>query len=327
MPKSANQKLKLMYLKDILYNKTDEYHPLNTAELISELSFYGVEAERKSIYSDIEALQSYGMDIILKKGRKGGYYLASREFELPELKLLADAVASSKFITETKSGRLIKKIESLAGNYDASKLKRQLIVSNRVKTENEQIFYNVDTLHLAINSRVKITFLYYTYNIYKRKIYRNNKERYTVSPYALSWDDENYYLICFHEGRKAISSFRVDKMEKIVLTDEKITEPPEGFDPASYSKKVFSMFSGEEADVTLEFDESLINVVLDRFGKDVYIVKRPDSKFRINVNVIASPSFFAWLMQFGSKAQIVSPAEVRQSLLRLTNEIKEAYGE
>lgn len=325
MPKSANQKLKLLFLTDILYKKTDEQHPLNTKELISELAFYDIEAERKSIYSDIEALQSYGMDIILKKGKNGGYYVASRDFELPELKLLADAVASSKFITATKSQKLIKKIEGLTNGYNASQLKRQLIVSNRVKTENEQIFYNVDTLHNAINSRVKITFLYYTYDLNKRKIYRNNRERYTVSPYALSWDDENYYLICFHEGRQAISSFRVDKMEKIVLTEEKITKAPEGFDPVSYSKKVFSMFSGEEAEVTLEFDESLINVVLDRFGKEIYIIKRPDSKFRINVKVIASPSFFAWLLQFGNKAKIIEPALVKENMLKLIEEIKASY--
>lgn len=325
MAKSGNQKLKLLYLMDILYNKTDENHPLSTSDLINELALYDITAERKSIYTDIEALQSYGMDIILKKGKDSGYYVGSREFELPELKLLADAVASSKFITETKSNKLIKKIEGLTSRYNASQLKRQLIVSNRVKTENEQIFYNVDKLHSAINSHVKITFLYYSYDLNKRKVYRNDKNRYTVSPYALSWDDENYYLICFHEGRQAVSNFRVDKMEKIVLTEEKATPAPENFNPASYSKKVFSMFSGEETVVTVDFDESLINVVLDRFGKEVYIVRKNQNTFQINVSIVPSPSFFAWVMQFGKKAKIVAPADVRESFIKLADEIRSSY--
>ena len=255
MPKNPNQKLKLLYLYQILMQKTDEEHKLTTDELIAALSRCGIEAERKSIYSDIAALQDFGLDVNLQRGRGGGYFVASREFELPELKLLVDAIQCSRFITEKKSNELIKKLESLASEPQARALQRQVYVSDRVKTINESIYYNIDTLHSAISAGVQITFQYFEWaldfsaqqRIQKR--YRRDGARYQVSPWALTWDDENYYMVAYEAASDAIRHYRVDKMEHIELTDLRREGQRlfhDQFNIASYARKVFGMFSGEE---------------------------------------------------------------------------------
>lgn len=221
MGKSFNQKLKLLYIMQMLKENTDENHAMSANDIISALAKQGISAERKSIYDDIERLKLFGCDILSRRSEPKGYYLASRDFEIAELKLLVDAVQSSKFITEKKSNQLIHKIEQLASRHEAQTLQRQVVVSNRIKTMNESIYYNIDKLHSAISSDVKITFKYCSWTLAKKLEPKKDGANYTVSPYILVWDDENYYLIGFDDDSKEIRHYRVDKMLNITITAEK----------------------------------------------------------------------------------------------------------
>lgn len=312
MSKTPNQKLKLLYLMKILLEKTDEDHFLSVPDMISELALYDVSAERKSIYDDLEALRIYGLDIECVKSKSTGYYVANRTFELPELKLLVDSVQSSKFITHKKSMELIKKIETFASLYEAQLLQRQVYVANRIKTMNESIYYNVDKIHSGIGENRKISFKYFEYTVTKERKFRRNGERYVISPLALSWDDENYYMIGFDSDAGIIKHYRVDKMVDINITDEKRDGLEEftKFDIAVYSRKVFSMFGGKEERVKLEFANELIGVIIDRFGKDVTVIKSDDTHFTVCVQIVVSPQFFGWLSSFGTNAKILAPQKV-----------------
>lgn len=309
MSKSSSQKLKLLYLRKILLEKTDEEHTLTVPQMIDELAQYGIKSERKSIYDDLDALERFGLDIVCRKSKTFDYYVAGKTFELPELKLLADAIASSRFITEKKSKELIRKIESLASIYEAKQLQRQVYVMGRVKTMNEKIYYNVDTIHQAISLNRQIAFHYFEYNVDKEKQYRHNGEKYVASPYALSWVDENYYLVSYYEKYDNISNFRVDKMENIEILEIPCISLPtkQNFSLAEYSKKVFNMFGGEEQNITLKFDNSLIGVVLDRFGNDISIYKADDNEFIIHIKAFVSPTFLGWLFGFGDLVEILAP--------------------
>jgi predicted DNA-binding transcriptional regulator YafY len=325
MPKSSNQKLKLLYLMKILQEKTDGEHALSVAELITELGRYDIKAERKSIYDDLEALRFFGLDVESTRAKTTGYYLASKTFELPELKLLVDSVQSSKFITHKKSTDLIKKIESLCSVYEGQSLQRQVYVTNRIKTMNESIYYNVDNIHTGIGDNRKISFKYFEYSVTKEKVLKRNGDRYIVSPYALTWDDENYYLIGYDADAEMVKHYRVDKMTEISVTEEKRDGQQhfQNLDIAVYSKKLFSMFSGEEETVRLEFVNRLIGVVIDRFGKDIIVVKSDDAHFDISVNVAVSQQFLAWISSFGNEAKILSPDNVVKKMrqqLRLAAE-------
>lgn len=327
MAKSSNQKLKLLYLLKMLEENTDEENAMSINTMIGELERYGVSAERKSIYDDLEALKHYGLDIASKKSKTTEYYVASRLFELPELKLLVDAVQCSKFVTHKKSNELIKKIESLASYRQAQSLQRQVYVSNRVKTINESIYYNVDRLHAAIAENKKVSFKYFDYDVKKEKVFRKSGEKYSVSPYGLSWDDENYYLITFSSKYNDFTHYRVDRMTDIDLIDEERDPLPEKkhFDIAEYTKKVFNMFGGEEVLVQLQLDNLLVNAVIDRFGKDVVIGRIDDSNFYVWIKVAVSQTFFAWISQFGSKVKILSPDIVIEKYKRSIQEILSLY--
>ncbi|MDR2569424.1 MAG: WYL domain-containing protein [Oscillospiraceae bacterium] len=314
MPKSSNQKLKILYLLRILLDQTDETHMLSVNELISKLAELDISAERKTIYDDIEVLRQFGLDIVMEKSKSFGYYVASREFELPELKLLADAVQSSKFITERKTLQLIKKLEGLMSKHDAGKLRRQVYVQNRVKSMNESIYYNVDSLHEAISEDKKITFQYSDYDIQKKQVYRRGGMPYTVSPAALTWNEENYYLIAYSDERAGLTHFRVDRMSKVRKQSEPRHASASGFKLAEYSKKVFGMFGGEEAEVKLRVNNKLIGGVIDRFGKDVIMIPDGDSHFTIRVCVALSPIFYGWLFQFGDLCQVLEPQSLKAEL-------------
>lgn len=329
MPKSPNQKLKLLYLMKILQEKTDENHLMSVQQMINELAFYHISAERKSIYDDIEALRLYGVDIVNVKSKTTGYYVANRIFQLPELKLLVDLVQVSKFITHKKSEELIKKLESFASQYDAQKLQRQVYVANRIKTMNETIYYNVDAIHLGINENKKIEFRYFEYNADKKRVCKNKNKSYRISPFALACDDENYYMLGFDSEQGIIKHYRVDKMERINVIDEK-RDGIESFnkiDMATYSKKTFSMFGGQEAKVTLQFANSLMGVVVDRFGKDVSTRKEGTEHFIAHVTVTLSPQFYGWLAGLGGGVKILSPKSVRESYLSHIQTILEANNE
>lgn len=286
MAKSDNQKLKLLYIKKMLEEKTDENHVISTSQIIEGLAANGIKAERKSIYSDIEALNSYGMDIVLRKERPTGYYLASREFELPELKLLVDAVQTSKFITEKKSRELIKKLEAMASKYDGNLLQRQVIVTDRIKSMNESIYYNVDVIHQAISANVKIKFKYVEWTVAKQTKYKRDGEEYLVSPWALTWSDDNYYMIGFDSKNNKVKHYRVDKMYRPSITKEERDgkENFQNFDMAKFTKQTFGMFSGVERDLVLECSQDIIGVLIDRFGADTAI--RLDEKDKCRVREI-----------------------------------------
>ena len=286
------------------------------SQILGKLGEYGISAERKSLYDDIEQLRLFGMDI---EGDRSGnlysYYLGERLFELPELKLLADAVACSRFITERKSQKLLKKIESLTDTFQARELTRQVIITNRVKSMNESIYYNIDIIQRAIRENAKITFFYFEYDVKKKKQYRHEKAVYTLSPYALAWEDENYYCVGFYEKYGSISSFRVDKMENIELSEVKrITG--DKFDIADYTKRAFGMFSGKERHVKIKFSNRFANAVMDKFGKDIAFETVDEQHFQVTIRVVVSPPLFAWLFQFGNEAEIISPDEVRGEMRR-----------
>ena len=323
MPKSSNQKLKILYLMRILLTLTDETHMLSVNDMIAKLAGLGVEAERKTIYDDIETLKRFGLDIVMEKTKTYGYYVAGREFELPELKLLADAVQSSRFITERKSLQLIRKLESLVSVYDAGKLRRQVFIQDRVKSMNESIYYSVDALHEAISEGKKISFRYFDYDINKKRVFRRNGARYVVSPVALTWNDENYYLITHSEDHEGLTHFRVDKMHDVQKLAERRSDEAASFNLADYSKKLFGMFSGETTDVKLRLGSHLTSAIIDRFGKDAIMIADGDEHFTVTVRVVLSPVFYGWLFQFGELCQVLSPQSLKDELkLRAENLIK-----
>ena len=323
--KLSHQKLKLFYLMKILMEKTDEEHTITVPEMIAELGKLGISAERKSVYDDLEYLKLFGLDVCSRKTRTHDYFIGSREFELPELKLLVDSVQSSKFITHKKSMELISKIEKLTSEANAKKLHRQVFVTNRVKTVNETIYYNVDKIHDAIAANKQITFKYYDLDVNRKKVYRKNGDRYTESPVALTWDDENYYLITYKEKYDDYAHYRVDKMESIEITEEDRVLSEEPFDLSAYSKTTFAMFGGEETEVSIKFENDLVGVVFDRFGTDVRIVKADEDHFICTVKVAVSPHFLSWIVSFGRRAKIMSPDYVVDEMYALIRESLENY--
>lgn len=327
MAKSAMQKSKILYLMKIFYERTDDEHGLTVNELIDELEAIGIAAERKSIYDDIETLRAFGMDIEMRKEKSFRYHLVSRELELPELKLLVDSVQSSKFISHKKSMELIKKLEGFTSRHQARKLSRQVYVSNRVKTMNESIYYNVDFIHEAISNNSMISFQYFDWSVDKEKKLRHDGKVYHISPWALTRDDENYYMIAFDSEAAIIKHYRVDKMINIKILDERRcgSEHFEEFDLALYAKKTFGMYHGDELLVTLRCDSLLSGVIIDRFGTDVTIFKRDGDKFDVNVKVAVSPVFLSWLMIFGDKIEVIAPQNVREELARLASNVAKMY--
>ena len=315
MPKGTNQKLKLYYLAKIMLEKTDDDHMITMSEIRQALEGYGVSADRKSLYDDMEALRVLGIDVIGEKvGRNYYYHVGKKQFEIAELKLLVDAIQSSKFITAKKSDELIRKLTGMASTYEAAQLKRQVVVQGRVKTMNESIYYFVDDVHRAIAENRKISFEYMKWDEHKKMVRRKDGS-YAVSPWALTWDDENYYLIAYDEEAECIKHFRVDKLKSIRILDEKRTgrEQFKAFNLAKYSKMSFGMFGGEPTRVKIAFANDLAGVFIDRFGRDITITpsKRKDWS-EINVDVAVSDQFFGWIFALGAKVEILGPKDVRE---------------
>lgn len=324
MAKSEKQKQKLLYIAKYLMEHTDEAHAVSTPKLIEYLNSQGIKAERKSIYNDIETLNDFGMDIIRSDAHRGGYMLASREFELAEVKLLIDLVQSSKFITEKKSRELIKKLEGQVSKYDAKAMQRQVQIIGRSKTLNENIYYNVDMIHSAISQNVKIRFRYFEWDIQKNMKLRHEGAFYEVSPWKLTWDDENYYLMAFDEAAGVIKHYRVDKMLDVSLTEQERVgkETVEKIDMGTYAKKTFGMFAGEEKTVRLLCQNSMIGVIVDEFGTEVAIRKEDEERVVARMDVAVSSQFFGWLAGLGDRVELVAPADVREAYVSyLTNVI------
>ena len=310
MPKGNNQKLKLYYLSRIMTERTDDAHSLTMSEIQEALDEYDVSADRKSLYNDLEALRVLGIDVIGEKdGRSYSYHVGSKMFEIAELKLLVDAIQSSKFITERKSNALIKKLTGLASKYEGLQLKRQVVVQGRVKTMNESIYYIVDDIHNAISNNRKIQFEYLRWNL-KKELEPRKDKLYEVSPWALMWDDENYYLIAYDSVDDRIKHYRVDKMRSISITYKKREgrEYFREFNLASYARMNFGMFGGEEIRVTIEFKNEYVGVLIDRFGKDIPIMStKKDGWSQTRVDVAFSDPFLGWMFSLGDKVKITAP--------------------
>ena len=327
MAKSENQKQKLLYIAKYLMEHTDEHHAVSTPQLIEYLSTKGIKAERKSIYNDIETLNDFGFDIIRSEQHRNGYMLASREFELAEVKLLIDLVQSSCFITEKKSRELIGKLEMLVSKYDAQGMRREIQVIGRSKTINEHIYYNVDMVHTAISRNVKIRFHYFEWDINKQIRLRKEGAFYEVSPWKMTWDNENYYLIAFDETANLMKHYRVDKMLDVDLMEEKRAGKKvfEEINMAEYSKKTFGMFAGKEKTVRLLCENQMVGVLVDKFGTDVAIRKESDTHIMAHMDVAVSPQFFGWLAGLGAKVRIESPIEVREEFADYLKNIYQLY--
>ena len=325
MSKSANQKQKLLYLIDYLKKNTDDTHVVSTAQIIEYMASNGIKVERKTVYADIDTLCEYGYDVIRVGGKSGGYFLGARDFELAEVKLLVDLVQSSKFITTSKSRELIRKLEKEVSRYDAGKLHRQVVVADRNKTSNENIYYSVDVIYEAIAHNVKVKYQYFEWDEKKQQRLRKDGDYYKVSPWLLTWEDENYYLVGYDSDAGQIKHYRVDKMLHIELTNEVRTGEAEfaKVDVASFSKKTFGMFAGEERTLQLVADASMTGVLVDRFGRDVPIRRLDEKHVLVRANVAVSPHFYGWLAGFAGKISIYGPADVKESYREYIKELLE----
>ena len=327
MAKSDNQKLKMMYIRKMLEEKSDYRHPLSMQDILAGLEAHDIKAERKSIYSDMEMLERFGMDIKYTREQPSGYYLADRDFELPELKLLVDAVQSSKFITESKSRELIKKIEGLTSIHDGYKLQRHVLVANRVKSMNSSCLINVDMIHQAMLENVKVTFQYAEWTVEKKLEPKKNGKRYEISPWALTWNDENYYMIGYDSEKKMVKHYRVDKMLKMDVTSRMRDgkEAFKNFDIAQFNKQTFGMFAGEKQDLAIICSNKLIGVIFDRFGTDIPVIPVDDKQCRVRVKVNVSDQFFGWLCGLGTNVKIVEPASVAEDYRKYIKAIAKMY--
>ncbi|MCR5576275.1 MAG: WYL domain-containing protein [Oscillospiraceae bacterium] len=317
MAAGDNQKLKMLYLVKVFSEETDDAHGLSLQEIAARLEGYGVNADRKTLYKDFAELEKFGLEILSEQaGRNVLYHLAGRQFELPELKLLVDAVQGSKFITEKKSRQLIRKLESLASVHEARLLHRQVLISGRIKAMNESIYYNVDMLHDAINADRQIRFQYFRWNVHRQQELRHGGAWYQLSPWSLLWDDENYYLAAYDAADRMIKHYRVDKIVRLSITDT----PREGkrefqkLDPATYTRGLFGMFGGELTRVTLEGRNDMVGPLIDRFGKDITIIPQDDERFTAHVEVAASRHFIGWIVALGDGVRITGPAELVEQM-------------
>ncbi len=326
--KGENQKLKMLYLVKIFLEETDDQHALTMKEIIEKLESYGVSADRKTLYLDFAELRNFGLDIVAEKeGRNCYYSLVGRRFELPELKLLVDSVQSSKFITNKKSKELIKKLESLVSKHEAKQLQRQVVISGRIKSMNESIYYNVDRIHEAIGSDAKIRFRYFQWNLKKEMQLRRKGAFYEVSPWALMWEDENYYLIAYDSRDDKIKHYRVDKMLQISVLKQKREglEQIKTFDMPRYTNRLFGMYGGEETNVTLRVKNELIGVMIDRFGKDILIMPVDENYFQTVVHVFLSNQFLGWILALGEGMKIIGPEKVVQSMRSELQKLAQLY--
>ena len=324
MPKSDHQKLSTLYILDHLERESDAEHPVNADQLISMLARHGIQCERKTIYSDIAELQDYGVDIITRRGKGGGYYIASRIFELSELKLLIDAVQSSRFLTVKKSRELIDKLCRQCNRHDASLMHRDLVIDRRVKSMNETIYYNVDAIQEAIAQNRQITFRYFDWGLNGERVYRDRD--YQASPYGLCQDNENCYLLA-HSQRHGVTHYRVDRMTGIELTEDRRLPCPELTGPnlIQHANRLFQMYSGETQQVKLRFHKSLVNVVVDRFGAGVMLIPDGDEHFTFTADVAVSPLFLSWVIGFGEKARILYPQSVADQCADLCRQVMRQY--
>lgn len=327
MPRSFNQKLKILYLMKFLQEKTDREHPVSVKDIIQTMEAYGISVERKTVYDDIETLRTFGMKIGSRRGKPAGFYLEERTFELPELKFLMDAVQSSKFITEKQSAALVRKLEDLASVHEAKKLKSQVFLMPGIKTLNEEIYTNIETIYDAISANRQISFRYYQWTLSRELKPKRGGERYRVSPGKLLWNNDNYYLMGLDESSGIVKHYRVDKMMDVAVEEEKRSGESvfRDFDMGRFSAETFGMFDGKEMILKIRFSNELVGVVLDRFGKKAVLQRSDDTHFFLQTHIRVSGQFFGWLTGLGSGAEIVSPEKVRKEYKSFLTKILKTY--
>ncbi len=330
MPRKEKQKAKILTLLAIFQRYSDENHLLTVPDLIKHLAREEIPCERKSIYTDIDALRDAGYSIELTRGPGGGYYLETRTFELPELEILVDAVQNSRFITEKKSKILIKKLSGFTSTYNAAKLNRQVFIAGRVKNKNEHAYYNVDGIHRAIAENKMVQFTYWTHDLNKRKVARTPKTVYEVSPWALAYENSNYYLIAYQTYAQpyGIRHYRVDKMTKVTpLNTPRLGQREyRDFDLAAYTTQMFGMYHGKDAGVTLRCENAMMDAMIDRFGREITpILESGGTQFHFTVPVSVSPQFFSWVCGFAGKVQITAPADVTAEMKAFLAHLAEGY--
>lgn len=308
-------KSRVLFLYMLLNEMSDEEHPLSTVEIIKLLKEkYDVEVHRTTLSRDIGVLEQCGADIVTINTTQNKYFIGSRLFELPELKLLIDAVESSKFITQKKSDELVAKLTTLTSVNQAEKLKRNLCTANRIKPGNEMVYYIVDAINEAINNKKKIAFQYFEYDARKQQRLKNNGKEYIFSPYTLAWNGDYYYVAGFSDKHQSLGAFRVDRIMKTpTILDIEAVAPSEDFNIADFTKSVFSMYDGEHIVVELKCDNSLMKTMIDRFGEDIATKPYSMTEFKATVEVSASPTFYGWIFGFGEKIGILSPKEIKEA--------------
>lgn len=317
MPKSSRQKLRILKLLELLEQQTDESHQMTTAEIMEHLQRQGIDADRKTVYDDLQALEDSGYDLIKNKGKKGGVRLMSRDFALSEVKMLVDAVQSSRFITEKKSIELTKKLGKLVSGHQEKALSRHFYNGNRIKSDNRAILYAVDAINEAINAGTELSFRYWNWSYDKQKIFRHDGQRYTVSPWELTIDDNNYYLIAYDEKSKSLRHYRVDKMADVTPTDlpRKGADQTRDLSLPEYRAPQFGMFGGTAVTVNLHAPISMAGVFIDRFGQDVILNKEDDQTISIRTNISPSPQFYGWLFGLGKEVSITAPDHIKKEYL------------
>ena len=329
MAKGKNQKLKLLYLAKILKEKTDEDHGITMPQLIEELAKYGVDGERKTLYEDLRLLEEFGYEVNADRdGARTCYHLVGREFEVPELKLLVDAIQASRFITERKSNALIRKLERQLSEHQAKLLHREVFVADRIKSMNESIYYGIDTIHSAMNNNHKIKFHYFRWNVEGKQELGHGGAFYCVSPWGLTWDNQNYYLIAYDSEWNQLRHYRVDKMKDISELEDEKREGANVFAEQNkevYTEKRFKMYNGDIQRVKLKCKNYLANVIVDQFGTKDRMWPLDEDYFTINVDVAVSPQFFGWVLALGKDIEIVEPDSVVEEMKKYLDEIRALY--
>ena len=318
-------KRRLLLLQKYFIEKTDEQHQTDTFALMQFLENQKIPTNRKTLRADIKTLMDFGMDIVVVPSKPNKYFLGERDFELPELKLLVDAVASSRFITEKKSKALIQKLSKMASISQQEELKRNIYPSSRAKSTNETSFYVVDTINEAINNHKKIAFRYFEYDVDKKKVFRHRGEFYEMSPYALIWNEDFYYVLGYSEYHERVVTFRVDRIRDAIVLEERAKPKPKGFKVEDYAKKTFEMYDGEEEIVRLLCDADLMKYVVDRFGEGVKAARSEDNpdSFIATIQIALSPTFYAWVFQFGRGIKILSPKNAVEDLNEMAKAVLE----
>ncbi|MDD4493401.1 MAG: WYL domain-containing protein [Eubacteriales bacterium] len=319
MPKE--NKNRILYVFDYIWKNTDSEHYVTVADIIAHLESIGISANRKTVAADITQLTEYGFQIEVERSIQNRYRFEQRRFELSELKMLVDAVQASRFISATKSKKLIEKLASLASVHQSGELKRNLYVDKRMKMTREGVQYSIDTIYRAINQKKKIQFQYYYYTPSRKRELKHDGKFYTFSPYDMYWNDDSYYVIGYNEDRSAIYKFRVDRMCEPAIIEEKITPRPKGYNISKFSKQVFAMFDGKEYTVELECENELMNTIVDRFGENAKTKISDDKHFIVTVDISASPTFYGWLFIFAGRIRVLSPVEVIDEYKNLAEKV------